>query len=1128
MTRSGSGVTEEDRNKQLEDQLLRMKEEVAELKQDKNSLSEENRGMALHHQKVLDLVRGNKAAALEMIPAEFLTKDKGMEEYIKQLQAKVGDLKKSNRRFSESNEKLKSRVKTASRGTVPSRFLGDRKPHTETLRNKSAPRLTSSSSTSRSTSGPGRTTSSHETESTKPASLQAHSISSAHPLSRGDPSAASRMEIQQVNSPNWDNLSPLMGEKKSVSFGTTLGPATAATMSQSMGTVAAQPSSAQYVSSSHLEKPAAIHSPPVFPSYSGSHSAVVQGPHAHSQVETLIQQSDAALTNKSNVIYHLESLVIGLKEKLEASEALLMDMQDEVLQYKTERDEAVKTRDLLRRETDVLVEERDYAVRAKAKLDSDIIVLTDETNALKNERKRLTDDYENLTQRHRSERSRSDKLEHEKHGNFEELQQSLKEKSAALILLDRKGRESEQKIKVLHSTNVDMLQEMQKLSSHLNQQQILTKEKEGELEQMRLTNEGHESVVEQFHQLREEYILLQREHTASLDRVLSTKNITEDDARRQHSAEVSSLKQTISKWEAASKTQFKQYQITVLRLSDATQKAASLERELQDLQQQHTTLGAETQQLKNKIKLLFIYKQNTEGEEEALDEDKIAEIVMAMEIVERGKGIRSMSDMVKQFTGEEREDALVQLQQRNEALQRDLVVLNTSNKQLKVRLASAEDETKRQVSLAAVKLQEGEKILRNKNNEAQRVVKVQTERIENLKKNINSLVRYGDDLHNATAPSPGGVSTVPSIGSSLSLHSEVGPNDNILQISFRLLHFVSETVAKELFAPAGEKPPSVHCTLDFFDFETVATQEHFLQRSIKDEGYFLPYEVDFDAHFVYKITEGSDILDYLSQKRCALRLSRGGIAEDGPGIGEGLLSLAPLLSSEGKHFAGGKIALHTPTTQKGHVSAVVAYVDVVVKVKRPFSFTTVPRRAERFPIDDFALAEVDGMANIAREDADGVVPHIPRGIPLALLVSCQEKLAGITGVSLSITNVTLPYAMKCTVFTSFQQNDLWFSQIEGQPTQTPSFAIGDAGNEKVVICPVTATHILEALYEGALPLVLFDDSQADATDCVGSSSIATKGLLEGPPADASVRSPIVFVSASGESVGNAEVHLKWV
>ena len=1233
---------DEDQRKAMEDEILRLKESVEALKASRNELEAEKRGMHLQHKKVVDLVKGRQVADLEAIPPEFLTKDKGIEKYIAQLQQKVEGLKRTNRKVTDANTKLREKIKTASRGTVPSRVMQPRAHHA--AQPPPALRAVSSSSGSRTAARGASATPAaaaasaadlnrHVGVGTSPAASAAAAAGTSSPLassvgpSRGAAQQPS-LHIQQVLSPEWQALDTTPAERphsatlpasgaKAVSFGTALGSGSTAAAAAA-GATAEAPFALERDASS-LRQPSRPHPhPQQAPLQKQPSSAVLMGeaamrgpplpaaataavPAAHkrrdilqnfadagvvrsssaaaagdqrssaaalesARLDELFGRSEHAMAEKTSVIFHLETLVVGLKEQLEASEAAILGLQDEVLKYKVERDEAVKGRDLNTREKDVCLEERDYAIRAKAKLEADLLLCADEIELLRRDRERIRDDYDAACARSRGERTRCDQLEGQQLEAFEELQQTLKEKTAALLVLDTRHRESEEKARALHSANVDMLEEMQRLSAQLGKERIASRGRDAEMERLRLDLEGVDARDEQHRRLREEYVILQREHTATLDKILSARNVGDVEVRREAAAEVAQLKQAVSKWEAASKTQFKQYQSTLLKLKDATDRAEALQKENGTLGCRVAGLEADKQHLENKVKLLFMYKREVEGmpaggsgDGEAgeadghLDEERVSEIVMAMEIVQRSKGMLGMKDMVRQLTGEEREDALVDLQGTNEQLQRDLMLLHKTNKQLKERMATQEVDARRQVSLSGLKAKGVNERSAAAQDASRRVIEKQAAQIDNLSRTIRSVVRYGAPAFAPPTPSgagsPGAGSSVPSITSTLSLESAVGPNDNVLQISFRFAHFVSEDVAR-LFASAadgGDAQPAILASLDFLDFETVATQEHFLRTRApppaedRVNACVLPDPVDFDSHFIFKVAESDDLLRYLSTKGCAVRLRRrgGGGADDV--VANGLLSCCALLGSETRRFAQGRLALHAPSTQAHHRGAVLAYLDVVAKLKRPLAFASVADARIRFPVPAFAARGLDAIDNAdaaEREEATGdgrglarpgTAAGAPAILPVSVEVAAQERLADVVGLRVRLTDVALERPARCSVFTSFNGVDVWFAQCGAEPTRTPGFGASDvdpAADRVVEAFPAEQRPLLEALFAGGLPLVLFDDTEPEVTDCVGSASVPTRALLERPVGHR-LEAGVTFVSSAGVPAGTAQVSLEW-
>eukprot|EP01064_Diplonema_japonicum_P013277 TRINITY_DN20795_c0_g1_i1.p1 TRINITY_DN20795_c0_g1~~TRINITY_DN20795_c0_g1_i1.p1 ORF type:complete len:1037 (+),score=316.76 TRINITY_DN20795_c0_g1_i1:238-3111(+) len=954
---------------------------------------------------------------MENIPAPFLTKDKGVEAYIKELQGKVETLKKTNRRLEDNNTKLKEKVRTSGRGVLP-RYLG-----------KSGGAAKKDNSASKNTTP-------------KVVSMDVGVMAdiSVSPLER-----VAQESIAIGTSPRVATImvdtqtSPKVASPLHPSLIPTKEPVPAALKRVRV----TAPPSAVPVTITNLKQPPSDTLGPQFPPESLYTGRPEPNARLHTSLEEVLCQSETALEEKSSIIHQLESLVIALKDKLVQSEAIINELRDDVIARSVERDEAVKGRDMAYNERDLIINERDYTVKAKTRAEEDMKSQSNEIEILHRDRVRLREEMEQVMDRQRKERSRWDDNESSRMEALEALQLSLKEKNAALVILDSKSRELDERSSRLHSTNLDMLQEMENLTTHLSKSRVTVRDQELEIERLKLQCEATTASSEQYRRLREEYVGLQREHSLAMDRVLETRNITEMDVRQETKGEIEILKNTIVKWEAASKTQFKQYQTLCLKLDDAVKERDEVTMKLAEVEAGRRQVKGENEILDTKLALLV----KDSGGQEVLDRLKMDEIVMAMEIVKRAEGMKSIKDMVKELTQEERQDAVIELQAVNEELRRELAVMAKNQQQLRRRVDDAEGDANRQVSLAAIKVKQFEEQHKTNTLQAQNILDIQADQIANLTK----AVRYGSDA--------------PSMDTSFSLDTDVGA-DNILQISIGAL---------QPFPGVNLTAGGVVGCLDFFSFETVATREHFEENP------------NFDSHFIFRLEETPDVQTYLSAINSTVELrSKGNV------VAVGLLSCAQLLGTANRTTAQGKISL----CAEGSLGRTCGFLNVRLKLKRPLPWT-VPELVDQ-PLDGLQVRQV---------------------LPITAQLEGREKLVRVTGLNVVIDDVDLAEAAKSSIFMTVCGLDVWFAQLEGEPTKHPTY-----GGRKLVAVTGSDPALVDNLRE-SLPLVLFDDTQREVTDCVGSAKVPTESLLASDKAVINTR--VTFLTTDQRTAGSARVQISW-
>eukprot|EP00659_Diplonema_papillatum_P011332 gene11332-17422_t len=269
--------------KQLQDELLRLKEELLAVKEDRRALTDENRETRLQYAKVVNLVKGEKTA-LESIPAEFFAKDKGTEAYIKEMQAQVDGLKRTNRQLSADSQKWKAKAKTSGRGALP-RYLN-----------------------------------------------QSSQQSAARKPSRDKPAKASRRTVSK-SSPRKDEQADRQPAKQPA-------PAEAAPPAQVVQkTHTAVMTSPRALGTDRAASQQAPATSPAFADFSLPPDAPLG---LKAALADIMHRSNAALDEKNAVIQHLNYLVNALKEKLEEAEDTINALRDDLITANVEKDTATK------------------------------------------------------------------------------------------------------------------------------------------------------------------------------------------------------------------------------------------------------------------------------------------------------------------------------------------------------------------------------------------------------------------------------------------------------------------------------------------------------------------------------------------------------------------------------------------------------------------------------------------------------------------------------------------------------------------------------------------------------------------------------------------------------------------
>ncbi|KAJ9473640.1 hypothetical protein DIPPA_22174 [Diplonema papillatum] len=1069
--------------KQLQDELLRLKEELLAVKEDRRALTDENRETRLQYAKVVNLVKGEKTA-LESIPAEFFAKDKGTEAYIKEMQAQVDGLKRTNRQLSADSQKWKAKAKTSGRGALP-RYL-NQSSQQSAARKPSRDKPAKASRRTVSKSSPRKDEQADRQPAKQPAPAEAAPPAQVVQKTHTAVMTSPRALVHTQTSPMAASLPAHNPQQQQQQLQEQQFQQRQQQQQQQQQQPSSAPPSAAFHSMADLPHP-----PSDAPPYTGfpinqrrgqgtDRAASQQAPATSpafadfslppdaplglkAALADIMHRSNAALDEKNAVIQHLNYLVNALKEKLEEAEDTINALRDDLITANVEKDTATKNRDISYRERDMLLEERDFAVRSKYAIESKEKSQAQEVETLYRDRQRLREELDEMSTRHRKERAAWEDSETGRMETVDTMQRTLKEKAAALVILDRRCSDAEEKSRTLLQTNLDMLAQMESLNNSLARERVRFRDQELELDRLSLALEATEASGEQYRRLREEYVALQQEHTSAIDRMLQTRNVTEKDVRKESQREIEALKLTVTKWEAASKSQFKQFQNLTLQLERVAKERDSLVKENGDWQAKYSSAVAEHEAVQSKLTVLS-NALNTKLREGATDEERtqrkaeLQEVFAALEVVQRARKVKNLNQMVAEFTGAERKDAIVELSEANEELRRQLTVLAQAQVQLKRRCESAEDEADRTRSLAALKVKSAEAQRADEKTRNQIVLNLQADQIQQLRRAV---------WHGSEAASEA--------RTQLSLDTDVGA-DNILQVSFGCFQCLLPSSPAE-----GVGMEFCLATLDFFAFDTVCTREVFTASP------------DFDSHFVFRLEETDDVRLYLSSVASQVQL----LDADKRTTGVGLLSCAQLLGVAGRKTAFGRIAIMRPGQPPGRV---VGFLEVRFALKRALPKDWVQPEQANAVLDGYGGAEV---------------------VPLAVQADAQVVLRNVVGLSVLLEDVAVEHEAKASIYTIIAGEDVWFVQAGTGKTRNPTFP-----GKKVFPLSLTDSSAVQALHGAPLPLVLFDDSLAEVTDCVGSANLSLKPLLSQPLQP--LTADVTFLTASHNTAGRARITVAFV
>eukprot|EP01060_Flectonema_neradi_P008668 TRINITY_DN16189_c0_g2_i1.p1 TRINITY_DN16189_c0_g2~~TRINITY_DN16189_c0_g2_i1.p1 ORF type:complete len:1039 (+),score=240.55 TRINITY_DN16189_c0_g2_i1:213-3119(+) len=964
---------------------------------------------------MVTLVKGERQN-IESIPARLLAPDKGVENFISELQEKVQQLKKKNRNLQESNTKLKEKSKTAGRGVLP-RYLNKKTikvpqpavpipPAAEPVQVQSA------------------------TVGTSPRTVQFTNVHTSPRVATPLISSPREAAATRTASPPPFSLDP-SGNRSNQSY--------------------IQVQSLQQGDLGNINKSE-------FPFQQ-------HYPDNDVRISQLMASSEATIQEKSAVISHLESLVVALKDKLIESEQAILDQRDAAITMSVERDTAIKNRDIAYRERDLLISERDHAVSLKIKMEKSTGSLEQEVSALQQDRTRLRDEFDALSERHRKERSRWESNENTRLETLDSLSKTLKEKTAALVILDNKYRDLEDKSAKLTSTNLDMLQEMESLHHQLNRHRISQRDQELQLIRLQSETEATTAGVDQYNQLREEYLTLQKEHSIAVDKILQTRNITEQQVRSEHVDEVADLKRKIVKWEGASKTQFLQHQKDIIRIQQMEEKLTTAETQSAQLRTQLDEAKGEVDLHKQKISLLLQAKA-ADGSESVLDDSNLRDVIAALELVKRSQGMKTMTDMVKEFTKEEREDLLITQKDEIDSLKRELKIVTSNNKQLRAQLETLAQSADDHIARAGTRLNEIQKTQQTNQRESEAILSVQAAQISSL---TRAMQRGGKQA---------------SVTSTLTLDTDVG-DDNILQITFGVCQFMTKL-----------KTETVTASLDFFTFETVATVDSFrTSESGPDQPVF-----NFDTQFIFRLSESDypDLQRYLTSHNSTIGVT----SENGSiHVGDSLLCCSQLLGLQNRVSCTGRVAIR----DSSNPGKVIAFLDVSLRLKKPLPEEWIDRQ--------FIDTQLDGIKQ------EAVVPAV---MSVGKQVELKNNLEAVVGIKVEVTDISLRTAAKISMYCCVCGVDVWFLQAEGTETKNPT--ITPSTHLQPIPPPSTSDDF--ALLQQPIPFVIFDDTEQNTTDCLGSATFSPLSLLQG--AHCKAAGPVQFLNSSHVDVGTMYVKITWM
>eukprot|EP01062_Namystynia_karyoxenos_P078656 TRINITY_DN813_c0_g3_i1.p1 TRINITY_DN813_c0_g3~~TRINITY_DN813_c0_g3_i1.p1 ORF type:complete len:1309 (+),score=392.98 TRINITY_DN813_c0_g3_i1:71-3997(+) len=851
------------------------------------------------------------------------------------------------------------------------------------------------------------------------------------------------------------------------------------------------PPSAAPLRIEHIARPPSARPPPTLS------EAGAQTPGVDALVARYVREYAAcsveALSEKTQVVKHMEDLIRALQGRLEESEGTITALRDDLITARVERDASVKSRDLAYRERDMLVDERDYAVRAKAKAEADVKSLQQDVENLQRDRRRLSDERDELLDRHREERGRWETDDRQRLGTLDGLQLALKEKSAAVVLLDQRCTQAEQQLQALKHTNADMLQQLEGLNSDLRRERVRCLELQNDCDVLRLQAEGIGEVEAVTQRLREEKQMLEQSNAEALQRVLETRNATEAEVRRQCQEEVGRLKHTIAKWEAASKCQFKELAVargTVEALSREVHAARS---ELSQQEARAQALGTENELLRQKLRLLF-----PDGEHGALSGVELEQVMAALEVVKRAEDVRDVKKMVDEYTAGDAAhvDQVLDLQGQLAAARHQLELGRKTQDQLRRRADDAEREAQRLIAAAADRARRAEQGRALDATAHQAELRRQHDRLDALRR-----VRVPSADDSGAAPS------------TLSLDSPVSEGENILEVHIGSLQLFGDGEEQVLGGSAPDNPPGLFVALDFWVFESCATRV------------LATTAPDFDSALVFRISLTEDLHRYMQHEPAALQLraSAGG----GPSrlVAVGLLRLAPLLRRPAALQLQAPVSLAAPAD----TATPLGFVSVRLRLKRPLPDpwlvgAAVPQGAldGRLPMP----GSEDGELSTLPEDSAVGAP----GETEAALATLRG--AGVSAVAVTAGELRLQAPRRASVLlTLFPGAEVWLAPAGAEPTLTP-----DVAARHTLPCNPGAPAVQRWLRLGSVTAALFDDesasdrastaSTAPGADCLGLGQLAVRGLLGGPQGVAG--GAVTVLSRQGDPVGTLRLDLAWV
>eukprot|EP01065_Artemidia_motanka_P052206 TRINITY_DN935_c1_g2_i2.p1 TRINITY_DN935_c1_g2~~TRINITY_DN935_c1_g2_i2.p1 ORF type:complete len:1458 (+),score=300.80 TRINITY_DN935_c1_g2_i2:66-4376(+) len=1114
--------TTEDTVRGLEEQLQALRDSNRELRLEQTRKDAEMHKLQKSFAKVQSMVRTAEATGsqsmnvsgvvdLEHVPIDVLPRRGAqIDGFIKSLQERVQILTKRNAKLTDSNAKMRARAAQPKRGALP-RYLQQRKSASDDAVNRSVDCETQTTGLLQIAGGDrvrvrdgadqewklGRVTGMHQgkplvttdgsaraftwvevervhepTQLQQPVPPSPRPAASKHPPTPSAPESprrapgsvrrAAHAAAAKASSKQGHSVHPpaIVVHAPVVGAGS---PTARDGQPQQVQPQLLPPPSAAPLRIDHISQPPSSRPPP--DARQGTDQTRVDALVARA-VREYAACSEDALSEKSQIVKHMEAIIRALQSRLEDGEGVLNALRDEVLTARAERDTAVKNRDLAYRERDMLTDERDYAVRAKSKMESDVISLSKETEALREDRRRLAEEREQLLDRNREERGRWQEDERQKLGTLDGLQLALKEKSAAVVMLDQRCATAESAVNSLKHTNADMLQQMEALTAELQRERVRSMDLERDCDLLRMQVEGIGAVEGVAARLRQEKQVLEQAHAEAVRSVLETRNATEAEVRRLCQKEADDLKLTISKWEAASRSQFRDLQLS-------QQKIAALQRDLDASQSERAQAAALLQAAKADAETMRqrVIALVPTGDSASLTQAEVERLMAALDIVRRAEDMKDVKGMLDEFTGGESGtvDAVLALQRELADARHKLELGRKQTEHLERRLAGAERDAAGRVAAAADRAARAEQTRALDHLQHQ----------EDLKRKIVRAGRKGGATVAASEVSA---------PSTLSIESSVTDSENIIEIKIGRMQVIgSGERAITGGAPGAE--PVVVVSVDFWVFESCAT---------KPAAGLCP---DFDSSFVYRIALTDDLKAYLQNETATVQLRA-----DNKVVAVGALRLSALLCTPGTR------QLEAPITLLGACTGAagpVACLGVRLRLKKPLPEHWRTQDASELGESLLDGSEIDGLPTAAA---------IPPPTSAAAALE-RIRLAGVTalGVTTDQFSVNSGGEAVSLMLSLFPDTDLWLQQ-------------SDDGSETTVATDFSDPSVLQWLFYGVTAVAAFNDAASSAdgsgADCIGWGKAGVRELLTGP--SARVDCLVELCGSSGGFAGSVRLQIRWI